>query len=305
MCRTSKRLCLYIIILSVYAAVMIRCQPQQLKNLGYEQFLDLYAPLTASWTPLEILRDPLASRAGPYSCGAVKVALPGCRDYPGVIEDVLQHGYTALVECSAFDRWHTTEEGLLYLTRMKGKTCRVVVFDGGHHLPTLGLEPDILIIPRLRGYAAHSYMKDGMKVEKIMALAREAGIPTVIAAVPRWSLVKHETGLEMLTQRILRESSASPGKKSNDLLLAVERMSRYRGLTFAYITGEDLCNPDGFLRRYFSMDGESKKMYLAVDYRSIDYNEASQWAGQIEKAARCPVQIVNEPVTVLDVLWSD
>lgn len=301
-----KSVYLFVILLAVYISIMIHCQPAQLKGLGYNQLLDLYAPRMALWAPMEILYDPAIDKGQqPFIREKIKVALPGCSDYRGVLEEVLQQGYSALVECSALDRWHTTDEGLAYLYRMKGQSCRVVVFDGGHHLPTLGLEPDILIIPRLRGYTCHSYMRDGMKIKKLLDLAREARIPTVIAVVPRWSLVKHQGGLEVLTGRIMKETSVVPGRAGEEALAGADRMSRYRGLTFAYVTSEDLDNIDGFTTRLASLGGECKKIYLAIDYQNSNYDTAAQWAAQVEDMTNCPVEIVNEPITALNVFWSD
>ena len=132
-------------------------------------------------SPEELLGPPEPSS------GQVKIAVipPGTGGgYDGLAAGVLRHQARVMVQCSGMDTWHTTARGYESLIRLRERCLRVVVFDGGHHLPTLGLIPDIIIVPSTAGYAAHSYMPDAMEVKQLLQLLEETDCPAALVTVP-------------------------------------------------------------------------------------------------------------------------
>lgn len=84
--------------------------------------------------------------------------------------------------------------------------ARAVLFDGGHHLHTLSLRPDLLLVPVLRGpegrfYVAHAYLKDALLLSELQALL-EGLFPSaerpVVLILPRLIYVKDRGALAAL-----------------------------------------------------------------------------------------------------------
>lgn len=298
---------LFVIILAFYVSIMVNHPSEKLKRLGYNYFLDFYAELVSSRAPVDIIYDPgLRKLDCSLEKAVVRVFMPGDADYEDSLNEILMDRPEVIVECSGADTWHTTERGRNFLTKLRARSYRAVVFDGGHHLPTLGLMPDIIIIPQLKGYAVHSYMLDGIEVDKIQALAEEVNSPSVIAAVPRWALVKNARSLDIITRKILVSSHYADMYPETFRPETRPRMSKYGGLIFAYVGKEYCRNIDLFLEQLNSLGtGGINKICLAFDYSFINQEEAGVFAAAVSEKLRLPVEKVNRPVKVFNVFWGE
>jgi len=294
-----KRIYLLIIVAAIYMAVMVEHPSPVLKDLGYRQVLNCYGKVCARRVEITILSQPgLRVLKDLHSDRIVAVIPGGDTDYPRQLSGFLEQGCQAVVECSALDAWHTTASGQIYLQKMRYDTYRVVVFDGGHHLPTLGLAPDIIIMPLTHGYAAHASTVDGIRAKVVADLAREAGCPAGIACVPRWGLVKAAPSLSRITARIIAESPVS-GSQTPFMPRACREVSIYGGLCFAYIDREYVQNQTILIRQLDKLNANSiHKICLAFDYRYTDITSADEYCRALSRRCQVPVVRVNEPVKV-------
>ena len=118
-------------------------------------------------------------------------------------------GIGAVADASAADRLRTTEQGRETVRLLKKAGIpRAVVFDGGHHLPALALEPEIAILPvlNLRGvaYACHIHLRDAVPVPALAELVKERGIHTRLCATPRLlTMAKTKKALAQLAAKAL------------------------------------------------------------------------------------------------------
>lgn len=300
-----KRIFILIIVVGIYANIMVNHPSPTLKALGYQQILDRYGEICADKLEIGILYQPgLRVLTGTRSNRITAVVPGGETDYPRIIDGYLQQGSQAIVECSALDAWHTTAEGQKYLEKMQSSAYRVVVFDGGHHLPTLGLAPDIIIIPVTRGFAAHSSMLDAIPAHEVAKLAREAGCRAIIATVPRWGLVKTESSLIRITRRIIADSPGSGARPAFEPK-AAHGVTCSDGICFAFVDRDYLADQEALARQIdkFSVVG-LHKICLAFDYRYTDPSFADDYCRSLSRSCRMPVLRVNEPVKVANALLS-
>ena len=301
-----KRISLFIILLAFYIAIMINNPSECLKNLGYNRVLDFYGRWVSSSCNLDFLYNPgLRQTAIPLQTSRVAAVIPGpSQGFRNEIEKILAENYQVIIECSAMDTWHSSKDGQEYLPRIAAQAYRVVVFDGGHHLPTLGMVPDIILVPELAGFAVHTYMLDGMRVETIRDLAQEVGCPAVIVGIPRLALVKNQYSLSIITRRIMAVSHYSDCKSGTGEVTLQSRMSKFNGVIFAYVNYEYAQNPELFCQR-LSVLGvrDARKLYLAFDYGCVSPEEAGEFMKEVSQSSGLPAQIVNEPVKVSSVVW--
>jgi len=277
--------------------------PSWFKSLGYNQVLDVYGLLTAQHAPLQWISNP-GLRPLTSQTGSAHALIPSeDNNHQRRIESALESEPLALIESSAVDAWHTTSKGQQALGLIRKQAYRVVVFDGGHHLPTLGLEPDILLIPALKDTAVHSYMRDGISVQVLQQLLEKIDSPSVAVKVSRWWVVKRPSSLETLTERIIagagpREVSQYPEFKP----CAVPGMSWYNGYVMAYVSGTRKESPADYAARIRELNQEIEEVFMAFNYNDIEPSEANRWASQVAAHLGRPVTVVNRPVKVLDLL---
>ncbi len=298
-----KKVYLLIILIAFYTAIMINYPSPLIKSLGYRQGLDLYASMVSTRSSYNFISNPGLRKLDTPE-GSVRAVTPEeGRDFPSILDKHLAGGSSCIIECSGLDTWHSSPVGLQYLGKMRPRTYRAIIFDGGHHLPSLGLSPDIIIIPRLAGYAVHSYTLDGVKIETIEKLARECCIPSVIVTVPRMALVKNEIAMENITVRIL-DSCPRQQAGAGFNPVANSRMSKYNGFIFAYIDRNYAKNPDLFNKRIGELGIKGvKKMYLAFDFKYSSKQQARDYCRQLQDNWGLPVECVNQPVKVMNVFW--
>ncbi|MEN6350017.1 MAG: hypothetical protein ABFD08_11550 [Syntrophomonas sp.] len=301
-----KNLYFLLILCAFYTSLMVNYPAEWLKSLGYKQVLPIYAQLISSHSTYKVLYDPGLRNIG-LSKDKVRVEalLPGdYTDYGARIDKLLDKNIDAIVECSAVDSWHTSKAGQVYLDKMRSQAYRVVVFDGGHHLPALGLAPDIIIVPQIGGYAVHSYMLDGIKTSKLKTLAEVAHSPSLIVEVPRWALVKDAKSLQILTGNIISAARYNEALPQNFQPQAQQKMSKFHGLVFAWINEDYRCNISLFEDRINRMgSGNIKKIYLAFDYACYNQQAANNFAATVAKRYNVPVEPVNQAVKVSSVFW--
>lgn len=268
------------------------------------RLVDFYGKIVATKTPISILYNP-GVRVLPVKGELnISVVLPEAKDFPCLLDTFLAGEGQVLLQCSSLDSWHCTELGNNYLQKIRKKAYRIVIFDGGHHLPTLGLEPDIIILPIWNDYAVHGYMLDGIKVEKILSIIQELNAPIVVASVPRWGLVKQDMNLSSITTRVLEKAKVSSRKDNFFSPISQAKMSKYQGTVLAYIDKSYSKDLNAF---YTNMDklglAGVATIYLAFDYNWIDVKKAEQYAENVRKNTNINVEIVNEPVKVSNSLW--
>lgn len=300
-----KSLYLLLIIAAFYTSLMINYPSDTLKSLGYNQALDWYAAQVSSRAVCRILYNP-GLRPLNFADSRLKVGalLPGNNsNYAVQLEQLLARQCQVIVECSAADTWHTSQDGQVYLKKLRTRAYRAVIFDGGHHLPTLGMAPDIIIVPDIAGYAVHSYMLDGMKVAKIHELIKESGSSTMLVSMPRWALIKNERALSLIVQKALTGASCN-NKPEAFQPIARERMSKVWGTVFAWVNRECLDDRTSFINNLKSLGTvDLVKIYLAFDYNYVNPEQAGFFAVQLQRELGVPVEIVNQPVKVANVFW--
>jgi hypothetical protein len=299
-----KKICLFIILAGAYAFIMINYPTDIMKAAGYNQVLDLYASAASRWCPVTLVYDPGLRRLPlePEEM-QVKAQIPSeHNDYLQAAQEALKQG-GAIVECSGMDAWHTTAVGRDYLIKLRPNNYRVVVMDGGHHLPTLGLNPDIILVPAAAGYAVHAATIDGIKVEQITKIAREVDADSVIAVIPRWALVKNQKSLAILTRRIMAQTHYRD-KQEVFQPLCQPGMSERKGVITAYVNHVYAADTDLFYKTARKLGLERARIiYLAFDYSKISQDEARDYAGKLQRLCRKTVVPVNEPVKTTTVLF--
>ncbi len=298
-----KKVYLVIILIAFYTAIMINYPSPWIKSLGYQQGLNLYAYMVSTRSSYSFIFNPGLRKINNHEELVRAVTPEEGHNFPSIIDKHLAGGSNCIIECSQLDTWHSSPVGLQYLREMRTRTYRAIIFDGGHHLPSLGLSPDIIIIPRLAGYAVHSYTLDGVKIETIEKMAQECCIPSIIVTVPRMALVKNQIAMENITSRIVN-SCLRQEIEEDFKPMARPRMSKYNGFIFAYIDQNYCKNPDLFNKRLGELGVNGvKKIYLAFDFKYSSKQQAIYYCQQLEKNLQLPVECVNQPVKVMNVFW--
>lgn len=297
-----RRILLFcIILIAGYAFVLVNYPSDLIKSLGYNSFLTMYSATLGKSVNPEIIYDP-GLRILPES-GDIMAVIPTDNDnYAEIMKKILKGNVQAVVECSDLDSWHTTPEGQDYLLKIWPRAYRAVIFDGGHHLPTLGMAPDLIIIPVMNGYAVHSYMLDGIKADRVVQLAKEAKCPAVIATIPRWVLVKHKYSLQAAAQTALAAAVRTDKPVCCPAIQADLRISKVNGIVFVYATAEYFNNIDLLAKKITVLNLQDVcKVYIAFDYRTAgNIQKADCYAECLQLKLDVPVYRVNEPVKVLN-----
>ncbi len=230
--------------------------------------------------------------------------LPGMeKSYSRQMEGFMRSDAQMIVECSGLDGWHTSREGSACLPALRSHAYRVVIFDGGHHLPTLGLAPDIIIVPAFKGYAVHGYMRDGMRVEKILEILSANHIPTNMATVSRWHLVKTETSLQDVSREVLGRLDYAAERPEPFAANCRPRISKYGGVIFIYANEEYINQPVMVTKYCRQLDlNDVHTVYIAFDFNAIKPAQAETYAQKLAQKLGVKAEIVNEPVKVSSLL---
>ncbi|MEA1960323.1 MAG: hypothetical protein U9N81_03370 [Bacillota bacterium] len=224
------------------------------------------------------------------------------RSYQTEMDDFLQSDDNVLIECSGMDTWHTSASGSSYLTVLRKQAYRVVVFDGGHHLSTLGMAPDIVIVPTYKGYAVHGYMRDGIQVKTLVQLLQVSESPIILVTVPRWRLVKQETCLTTFCAAILIGLKVNKPHKEW-VFQTRPRISRWNNNIYAYVNKQLIQDRDLLLRYCNELKvNKTDRMYVAFDYRFIKQKDTLAYIEWFQQEIGVPVRCVNDPVKVADLI---
>lgn len=299
-----KKIGLIIILAGAYTFIMMHYPTDLMKAAGYNQVLDAYATVVSRHCQIKIIHNPGLRKLNYASAPLpLKAVIP--RQHNNYIQDlnqILERGGT-VIECSGLDAWHTTDLGKSYLHKLRDKAYRVVIMDGGHHLPTLGLDPDIIIVPAAAGYAVHAAALDGLAWENIIKIAREADTQAVIAVVPRYALVKNEKSLSILTRRIL-DSCPYREERENFEPCCQPQISKKAGVIMAYVNRGYASDVRKLYQACRQLGlNDVVKIYLAFDYNVLNKAEAAEYARSLQKTANRPVIRVNEPVKTSNVMF--
>lgn len=304
----SKKVLLALIILASFFQIIISSPSQIIKKYGIDPVQKIIAREIDYASQMELVYQPGLRHLGiPAERLLVKAILPGSQhSFTQIAEDLSAGSGFVIIQCSAMDSWHTTKAGQAQLAKIRSKGYRAVIFDGGHHLPTLGLAPDILIVPQMHGYALHSYMRDGMKVKKIIEMAYELELPCIIAVLPRWAVFKEEQALAKLTRTIMEKCGFNQASIEAPPILAEYHMSKYNHKMFIYIDQDYYKNGESLLENINRLGtGEVKKIYLAFDFKKINMLQAQVFAECLGDSLEIATEIVNEPVYLFNAFWGD
>ncbi|MBE0449068.1 MAG: hypothetical protein IBX64_13425, partial [Actinobacteria bacterium] len=131
----------------------------------------------------------------------------------------------AIVEATTSDVIRSNDWGLEGTQRLyDAEVVRCVIFDGGHHVGSLQLEPDILLVPityyRGEPYAGHWFTRDAVPIQKLKRTLDGGEIGSIIVQFPRFGIpIKNRNGMAgVATQAILKaienssQDSAVPGE---------------------------------------------------------------------------------------------
>lgn len=302
----EKTAFLIVIIMGFYGFMLMHDPSEGIKMAGYNGLLKFYGDYQLQQDDTRILYNPgLRPLNIDLKQAVIKASLPNqTSSYYRQMENFLQSNGQVLVECSGLDSWHSSAEGIDCLPRLRAKAYRTVIFDGGHHLPTLGLWPDIIIVPEYKGYAVHGYMQDGIKVAKLVELLKASNSPSILVTVSRWRLVKTEASLTGITRQVLarlniRTADAEPFKPQ-----CRPRVSKYHDCIFVYINKDYAPSPAPVIKACRELGTEGvKKVYMAFDYGCINPDQAEKYSRNLQKKLGIKVQIVNEPLKTTDLMW--
>jgi hypothetical protein len=118
----------------------------------------------------------------------------------------------AIVEATASDALRAGEWGKRGTIRLRAAgVIRCVLFDGGHHIDSLPLAPDILIVPvteyKGEAHAAHWFTRDAVPLRVLTRTLRDSGIESAIALFPRAGIpVKNRDGMAWLAAQSVRKA---------------------------------------------------------------------------------------------------
>lgn len=304
----SKRVLVILIFLTAFLQLMVHNPSQMIKTVCIEPVQTIIGRQIDYARHMELVYQPGLRHLGvPKEKILVEAVLPGSKhSFARIVKRLSANKGFAIIQCSAMDSWHTSKTGKIHLEKMRTVGYRVVIFDGGHHLPTLGLAPDILIVPQMHGYALHSYMRDGMQVKKIRDIAAELQLPCVIAVFPRWAVFKEQQALEKVTRTII---SASGYRREPVIAASIDaeyHISKYNHRMFIYIDEQYYKDRDS-LRGSIDRLGidDVNKIYLAFDFKRINIQQAKVYAEYLEESLAIATEIVNDPVNFFNAFWSD
>ncbi len=301
----KKAVILVLVMLILYGGLLLNDPSAGIQKAGYDSLLRFYADYQLPKDDTKILYNPGLRKINiDLKQAIIQASLPNQPiSYRQQLENFLQSDGQVLVECSGLDGWHSSVEGGAYLPRLRDKAYRVVVFDGGHHLPTLGLSPDIIIVPEYKGYAAHGYMQDGMKISRLIELVRNSHSQTILVTVSRWRLVKNDASLTGITQQVLSKLSFSK-EKAQPLNIDIKpRISKYNSQLFVYVNQDYAEDADLLIKNCRQLGiGDIKKINLAFNYAYIAEDKADAYVRAIQDRLGREVERVNEPVKVIDLM---
>ncbi len=233
---------------------------------------------------------------GSERIGVVAVT-PDAKKYSQVVKDCIDKKVKIVIESSGMDAWHSTAEGLTGLETLTSEALRVVIFDGGHHLPTLGLMPDLLIVPVTFGYAAHGHTRDAMKIEGLLKILEREEIDCPVVAVPRWGLVKTSACMSWIAIRALVQLPIGKTASHYRGEPLRPRSTLYGQSLFLYVSLIQNQNLEWLL----AIRHQIERVYVAFNFNDVNQDQVREFLKRLEKLG-LQVELVNEPLHVAQII---
>ncbi|MGE5415233.1 MAG: hypothetical protein ACM3UZ_00440 [Acidobacteriota bacterium] len=265
---------------------------------GVLQENDIQSMANSKWVVVDY-KQPASSE---YSSGLrVLPETPDILDFNRVIKSCAQQNVDVLVESSGMDAWHTSRTGWQALHSMRARTLRTVIFDGGHHLPTLGIQPDLILVPDTMGYAAHGYMKDAVLISKLQEIARRESLPFTIVTVSRWGLVKTSDSMSRITCEALAKTSLGDKDVPVKGHVLAPHFTQWGSAAFVYIDNVDQIIQ---IKEIVDQNESIKRIYAAFNYSKLGLPEVKKCRRSLSSLG-IEVEIVNESLNVPAVITQE
>lgn len=255
------------------------------------------------------------------------------------VDDLAVKGkINAIVEATASDTARANSWGLKETERLRNAgVIRCVVFDGGHHIGTLPLEPDILLVPTIyyagQPSASHWYTRDTVPLGKLQKVLNREKIGSVIARFPRDGLpVKNPSGMAGLARQAILDiaKKACPERNRRNVHNKTTATFRRRPIPltnygeigiretslFISMDVDPYASKDAAISRIASevkrREGRGKKIkhvYLGLTFgtskfpfrsKKVDYS-MDDLEKSLNKRLPCKVTIMSEPVSTWDI----
>ena len=262
----------------------------------------IYGQLDVKGLQPEVVYNPgLRTLPKPADSYKIWTVIPhGERTHIQEINAFKKSGANVIVECSGLDTWHTGKTGSSILADIRQQAYRIVIFDGGHHLPTIGLEPDIIIAPVWRGYIAHGYMRDGIRVEQLRQLLEENNSSSILITVPRWRVVKEASSLEKVTRRCLEKVDGETNKPTEELEIQSRlRLTRKGSFFYTYVNRVFVEHPQQLIEGCQELGLEGMEcIYVAFDFSTITEEEADEYLRMLENQLGIEARRVNDNISI-------
>ncbi len=201
-------------------------------------------------------------------------------------ERAVELGADLVCDTSAADRARLSEKDHASTKLLKrAGIARAVVFDGGHHLPNLALDPELLLCPVIGGtdrqeLIAHGFCRDALPVEKLMEIRELIGLNSAIITFPRFAgYLKSPQTLGTLcleAARLLAASQPNASRKTQPLVTWGPKFSLFaNGVLLWRPLPEQLVDFEGELAELIP-GHKVKRAYLAVE-GEIHLESTQRW----------------------------
>jgi hypothetical protein len=177
--------------------------------------LDRIMPLQKKLSPSEIEKlrkgeyrflsagEVLSYDENDDNCEELKILVNTPADYEGknkkekmeyltkVLEKADKIGIKIIIDSSVADIERLQNKAYTKTMETKNRVIRLVIFDGGHHLASLGLEPDLIILPvfsvKRGNYVCHGYLRDAIELKTILGILENCTDNTIAVCISRLS----------------------------------------------------------------------------------------------------------------------
>ncbi|MBS3908141.1 MAG: hypothetical protein KGZ93_00685 [Actinobacteria bacterium] len=247
----------------------------------------------------------------------------------------------AIVEATASDTLRGGKWGERAVKRLRAAgVIRCVIFDGAHHVGSLALAPDILIVPVTNHagetYAAHWFTRDAVPLKLLEEVLRDNNIDSTIARFPRAGIpIKNRNGMARLAAQAIRAAATAEktvarstgGARRTSAISTQHGNKRHkdgssgRNSRFVSITidcenrGTQTVMPrilnelKGKIRLAGRSNKEIDRVYLGLTagnsrfpYKSAAVEfDRRELEGYLNKHLPCEITVLSEPLSVWDI----
>lgn len=246
-----------------------------------------------------------------------------------------------IVDCSYADRLRRMPEGFnsILLCKQYG-IRRIVVFDGGHHLASLALNPDFILLPLTTvgnhmKYVNHAFMRDAIPLNNVSEIVNYLELDTVMMHTSRIRTIAKTKGSmgELARQLLLKgdkareDLSVMAGEYQGGLSsYSIDQVQARDCMVIApkqtamiYISQcqqEDAENILGQIEKQVIQvlnDNPIKTFYIAIDYgdstikslgkKIVNPGLLEEGVKKIAEEKNIKIKIVNIPYSGWDLYW--